>query len=153
MEPSNILEEIMESKGAQGSDGTEFVRTARVLYRTRPSKMVKGVRDMIIASRGLHISYFRMNVKEMLKGTPDITYNPKDLPSEIVQRFMGLRTMADLKVSKMKYDKKRRKFFFVISAVRNSNVFYGGGRQYVNVKEYMLEVSITDLSSVMELPV
>lgn len=148
-----MLEELMEAHGAQGSIASEFIKNSRVIYRTRPSRIVKGKHDMVIGFKKTQVKYHRMNVAELLKNTPDIVYNPKDLPSAIVLRLINLRTMDDLKVSKMKYDKKRRKFFFTVSAPRNSNIFYGGGRQYVNVTAYQVEVSITDLSSIMELPV
>lgn len=148
-----MLEELMEAHGAQGSVASEFIKNSRVIYRTRPSRIVKGKHDMVIGFGGTHVRYHRMDVGELLKGTPEIVYNPKDLPSAVVLRFINLRTMDDLKVSKLKYDKKRRSFFFTVSAPRNSDVFYGGGRQYVKVTAYQLGVSITDLSPVLELPV
>lgn len=153
MKPTSLLEELMESFGAQGADASEFISKSRVLYRVRPSKMLPTQRDMLIGFGKKRIQYYRMDVGQLLKGTPVIQYDPKDLPSAIVLRFIGLRTMGDLKVSNLKYDKKRRLHFFTVSAPRNSDIFRGGGRQYVKVESYAIEMSITDLSSVMDLPV
>ncbi|EBS0563312.1 hypothetical protein DTU56_09295 [Salmonella enterica subsp. enterica serovar Muenchen] len=128
-----MVEDVMMGHGAQGHIVDDFIAASRVFYRIRPSKLKPGQRDMVFGHGSLKISYMRVNVGKMLAGLSIVVYNPQDPPQDIVSRTLHLSDLDDLKISPIKYDKKRRKHFIVMAAKRGSNVYVGGGRIYMTI--------------------
>lgn len=133
MKTSRMLEDVLMGHGAQGHIVDDFIAASRVIYRIRPSKLKPGQRDMIFGHGAIKISYIRLNLGKMLDGYNIVVYNPEDPPIDIISRTLHLQDLQDLKVSPIKYDKKRRKHFISIAAVRGSNVYVGGGRVYLHL--------------------
>lgn len=133
MQTLPMLEELMESRGAQGSDATNFIKHSRVIYRIRPSKLKGRRHDMTIGYGNMKLKYARVNLGVMLNGFNIVVYDPTD-PIGIIQRTLHLDT-RDLNVSDVRYDKKRRRYFISVTAKRDSNVFAGGGRVYLSLND------------------
>lgn len=146
------LEEIMEAHGAQGHIAVEFIQKARVIYRRKGKKRIPGEPDMIIGTNTAKVLYHRVDVAQLLDGFNIVVYNPEDPPEDIIQRTLHLRSVEELNFSPMRYDRKRRKFFISVVAVKHSNVYVGGGRVYLHVTHWPMQVSCADLSSVMQMP-
>lgn len=133
MKSSPLLEEILESRGAQGSIAAEFIKHSRVFYRRRQSKQLDHRGDMIMGHGGLQIEYCRMNLGILLKDYTVVSSRPEDPPIDIIRRTFHLSRLDELKVSDMKYDKKRRLHFIRVSAPRTSDVYLGGSRVYIRI--------------------
>lgn len=133
MKTSPMLEEIMESRGAQGSIAAEFIKHSRVFYRRRKSKQLDGCGDMVIGHGALKIEYCRMDLGILLNGYTVVSSRPEDPPVDIIRRTFHLSATDDLKVSDMKYDKRRRQHYIRVSANRNSSVYLGGSRVYLRI--------------------
>mgnify|MGYP005940204105 CR=1 FL=1 len=135
MKTSRMLEDVLMGHGAQGYIVDDFIAASRVFYRIRLSKLKPGQRDMVFGHGALKLSYYRLNLGKMLTGFNVVVYNPQDPPIDIISRTLHLPDLEDLKVSPIKYDKKRRKHFISIAARRGSNVYVGGGRVYLHIVE------------------
>lgn len=133
MKISRMVEDVLMAHGAQGHIVDDFIAASRVIYRIRPSKLKPGQRDMVFGHGALKISYIRLNLGKVLDGYNIVVYNPQDPPIDIISRTLHLRDLQDLKVSPIKYDKKRRQHFITIAAIRGSNVYVGGGRVYLHL--------------------
>ena len=133
MKISRMVEDVLMAHGAQGHIVDDFIAASRVIYRIRPGKLKPGQRDMVFGHGALKISYIRLNLGKVLDGYNIVVYNPQDPPIDIISRTLHLRDLQDLKVSPIKYDKKRRQHFISIAAVRGSNVYVGGGRVYLHL--------------------
>ncbi|EIP7032430.1 hypothetical protein LRU95_002448 [Salmonella enterica] len=133
MKISRMVEDVLMAHGAQGHIVDDFIAASRVIYRIRPCKLKPGQRDMVFGHGALKISYIRLNLGKVLDGYNIVVYNPQDPPFDIISRTLHLRDLQDLKVSPIKYDKKRRQHFISIAAVRGSNVYVGGGRVYLHL--------------------
>lgn len=133
MNHSRMLEDVLMGHGAQGHIVDDFIAASRVFYRIRPSKLKPGQHDMVFGHGAVKLKYKRLNLGKMLDGFSIVVYNPQDPPEDIVSRTLHLPDLSHLKISPIKYDKKRRKYFICMAAIRGSNVYVGGGRIYLTI--------------------